>query len=65
MDISEAIDIINYNKGTTKEQMLEAHEVFFKTYFNTSIKNENGTYKSMIQIFEESYNNLKKEEKNE
>lgn len=65
MDILEAIDIINYNENSTKEQMLEAHEVFFKTYFNTNIKNENGTYKSMIQIFEESYNNLKKGEKNE
>jgi hypothetical protein len=62
MDILEAVDIINFNKNSTKEQTLEAHKIFFKTYFNVNIENEDGTYKNMFQIFEESYNNLKGEE---
>lgn len=57
MKLSEAIKIINYDvydRCVTKEEELEAQMVFWRDLFGVSIKNPDGSYKSMYTIFEEA-----------
>lgn len=41
----------------TKEEMIEAYTMFFKL-FDVDIKNPDGTYKSIKDMFEEAHNNI-------
>jgi hypothetical protein len=56
MKLSEAIQIINcdvYDKCTTEEEQLEAQTVFWRDLYGVTIKNPDGSYKSMYTIFKE------------
>lgn len=60
MNQERMFQIINFepeSDETTKEKMLEAYTMFFKM-FGVDIKNSDGTYKSVYNIFEEAHNNL-------
>lgn len=57
MKLSEAIKIINYDvydKCVTEEEQLEAQIVFWKDLYGVTIKNPDGSYKSMYTIFKEA-----------
>ena len=57
MDLKRAIDIINYeplDEVPTKEEQLEAYQIFFKEKFNVDIQNQDGSYKTMLTIIKEA-----------
>ena len=57
MNLKRAIDIINcepLDKVPTKEEQLEAYQIFFKEKFNTNIQNQDGSYKPMLTIIKEA-----------
>ena len=56
MELDRAIRIINYdaNENASESEQLEAFKVFFKELFDTDIKNNNGEYKSIHEVFSEA-----------
>ena len=56
MELDRAIRIINYdaNENASESEQLEAFKVFFKELFDTDIKNSNGEYRNMYDIFSEA-----------
>lgn len=56
MELDRAIRIINYdaNENASESEQLEAFKVFFKELFDTDIKNSNGEYRNMHDIFSEA-----------
>ena len=57
MDLKRAINIINYeplDEAPTKEEQLEAYQIFFKEKFNVDIQNQDGLYKTMSIIIKEA-----------
>ena len=56
MNNKEMFDIINGDKFGTQEECLEAHEKFFAK-FNVTLKNKDGSYKSLYNIFKEASEN--------
>lgn len=60
MNQKRMLQIINFESDTgavTKEEELEAYTMYFKL-FGVAVKNSDGTYKSLYDIFEEAHNNL-------
>lgn len=60
MDQKRMLQIINFEPDTgkvTKEEELEAYTMYFKL-FGVDVKNSDGTYKLLSDIFEEAHNNL-------
>ena len=58
MNFKEACDVINLddkysNKFPTDSEILEAYKVFFKV-FDVDIQNQDGSYKSIYDIFKEA-----------
>lgn len=55
MDINRAIEIINMPpEASSPEEEIEAYKVFFKELFDVDVKNKNGEYKSVYNIFKEA-----------
>lgn len=61
MDINEAVKIINGDTVNipTNEEFINAHKVFFKS-FGVELQNNDGTYKSVYQVFDEASRNFNK-----
>lgn len=62
MKLSEAIQIINfdvYDRCITEEEQLEAQMVFWRDLYGVTIKNPDGSYKSMHTIFKEASERLR------
>lgn len=60
MDQERMFQIINFDINTgkvTKEEELEAYTMYFKL-LDVDVKNIDGTYKLLDNIFEEAHNNL-------
>ena len=55
MTEKEAMDIINLNRNATNEEEIEAYKKFFEM-FGVSLQNDDGTYKSMYDVFNEAHN---------
>lgn len=55
MDINEAVKIINGDTVNipTDEDLLNAHKMFSKS-FGVELQNNDGTYKSVYQVFDEA-----------
>lgn len=55
MNINEAVKIINGETVNipTNEELINAHKVFFKS-FGVELQNNDGTYKSVYQVFDEA-----------
>lgn len=60
MDLSTAIQIIDfyYKKPTTSEDYYEAIKVYFKQLYNVDLNKDDGSYKSLYEIFKESHENI-------
>ena len=56
------LDIINYEPSSgnvSDEESIEAYKMFFKK-FNVDLNNEDGSYKSLYDIFKEAHDNITK-----
>lgn len=53
MNLDKATQIINYEIAANVGEQLEAYKVFFKETFNVDVQNEDGTFKTISQVFEE------------
>lgn len=60
MEFKEALSIINFETTGTKEQELEAYTIMFKEMFGVDVRNQDGTYKNLYDIFEEANKNINK-----
>lgn len=61
LDINQAIKIMNYDTviPPSNEELMEAGEVFFKKLFNVDVRNPDGSFKSMYDVFKEASDNYK------
>ena len=61
MDINEAVKIINGDTVNipTDEEFRNAYKTFFKS-FGVELQSNDGTYKSVYQIFDEASRNFNK-----
>ena len=61
MDINEAVKIINGDTVNipTDEEFINAYKVFFKS-FGVGLQNNDGTYESVYQVFDEASRNFNK-----
>lgn len=61
MDINEAVKIINGDTVNipADEELLNAYKIFFKS-FGVELQNNDGTYKSVYQVFDEASRNFNK-----
>ena len=59
MDLNQAIKIMNYDTEIppSMEESIEAEEVFFIKLFNVNVKNPDGSFRSIYDIFEEESDN--------
>lgn len=59
MDLNGAIKTIDFSNKSipTDKEYFAAHETFFKEMFNVKFKNNDGTYKSLYNIFTEASRN--------
>lgn len=58
MNLKEALEYVNGIKIGTQEQYIEAHTIMFKEIYNVNVKNQDGTYKNIYEIFLESSENF-------
>lgn len=58
MNLKEALEYVNGIKIGTQEQYIEAHTIMFKEIYNVNVKNQDGTYKNIYEIFLEASENF-------
>lgn len=58
MNLKEALEYVNGIKIGTQEQYMEAHTVMFKEIYDVNVKNQDGTYKNIYEIFSEASKNF-------
>lgn len=66
MNINKAIEIINMPpEASSPEEEIEAYKVFFKELFDVDVKDKNGEYKSVYNIFKEASEIWSKQKENQ
>ena len=58
MNLKEALEYVNEIKTGTQEQYMEAYTVMFKEMYGVNVKNQDGTYKNIYEIFLEASENF-------